>query len=138
MSLPTVDELLKLATPMPLTDDEVDLLSDYANRLINDNNHENLCGCNKWPEGCVSSDHYHMGTWDTSVIEEVVRQLLGAWAVINTRHLSGLAMANPGVKLVSESGLALGEVAQVNGNLRNSINEAIDQVQSALDTLRNA
>lgn len=138
IELPSVDELIKLSTPMPLTDDELNLLSDFANRLINDDNHRNLCGCDAWPEKCISTGNYFMGAWDTSVIEEVLRQVLGAWATLNTRHLSGLAMANPGVKLIDERGLALGEVATVNSNLRNSINEAVEGLVKILADLRNA
>ena len=138
MGLPELDELLHTTSPMPLTDDEVDLLVDYANRRLNDYYHQDQCNCDKWPTGCVSSAHYFPGSWDTNAFAIVLKDLFGAWARINSRHLSGLALLNPGVSLITNKGLALGEVAQVNDNLRNSINEAIDGIQSVLDTLRNA
>lgn len=37
---------------------------DAVNQAINDANHDDLCGCRAWPDGC---DNYKPGQWDIGV-----------------------------------------------------------------------
>jgi hypothetical protein len=58
---------------------------DAVNKAINDANHEDLCHCDGWPEGCSS---YRPGLWDlgvsldiaVGVLEPLIRARIAAEA----------------------------------------------------------
>jgi len=62
---------------------------DAANARINDENHDDLCGCRAWPDACP---HYKSGQWDEGMVLHIAVAVLDP--LIRAKVLTGLGLSS--------------------------------------------
>ncbi|MFF5670318.1 hypothetical protein ACFY8S_09300 [Streptomyces hygroscopicus] len=74
------------ASPAELTEAQAEALAEAGNRFLNEENHEDLCFCDGWPEACVSG--YTRSTWDSAAMEQALPAVIGLWESLRTESES--------------------------------------------------
>lgn len=65
--------------PLKLSVQQIEALVAAGNRVVNDAAHADLCMCDAWPTGCLSTPHYFMGAWDVDGLEAALPAVLALW-----------------------------------------------------------
>lgn len=65
------------AAPAELSEAQIEALAEAGNRFLNEENHEDLCLCDGWPEACVSG--YTRSNWDSGAMEQALPAVIGLW-----------------------------------------------------------
>lgn len=121
--------------PAPLTEEQVELLADAANRLWADANHDDLCACVDWPERCVNG-HY-LDEWRSGAVEVGMSAVIGLWeswrAAVESAELARLRARVDEVERMYtfDTAKLRARVDELEAE-RHSTNEALDDAAQAL------